>query len=339
VSVKLRRHRFASPVFSVVDSFVDFVGNKVTPAQKSISRTMLYFEEAFYKTVLWQKSPYIYVAGHGMVAAPSTEDEVTDANRPKDDAWLMGTLLPLLHGNNSSPYLSMSEVWKAFHQFGLEIGAVPYQGDGLQSTQSKAIAEKYVLVTQDAVWNAFQGDPWLLENRPVNLNIITDGFMGDLFGKVLTRIESFGMRFLYDSLDNPTTVALPAPEMFDDDTNTMLTNRVKPNPDYATNSQVWVSWLVGYNPADRVAVGGMPGPWNRDNGKGQPGDWNGKIYTNDNLLIECDDGSGNTVVDTNSWGEYLRLQSQATYGLLPGEITNIFPIVHKRPLLGLPTIG
>jgi hypothetical protein len=58
--------------------------------------------------------------------------------------------------------------------------------------------------------------------------------------------------------------------------------------------------------------------------------WNGEIIMTKNILVPCPTAEDPNAVDTNSYGEYLRFQSQTTFGLLPTQRRNIIPILFKR---------
>ena len=340
----LWRKRFTSPVMTFLPAFQDFITNKVAPTQKSLARTMMFYEEQFIRTWLWQFSPYVYVAGYGLLAAdtPSSASAFA-ASAGKTSSWILNTLWPLLQAS-PDPYLSMSNLFKCHSMAKNEIGMIPYEGSELQEGMSTALGGKYVFVTQDPVWDAFTYDPWVLDNRVQNMDIVNDMFKGDIFGKIRGRIEDKGMRILItdgedgDPLESGDTIEWPAPEKLEDDADDPNYKRRRPAPRYTTSAQIYISWLVGGGDSYKLlSVGGVPSPFNRDNGSGHPMDWNGRIYLNSNLLTKCTDSDDAEQWDTNSWNEYVRLQAQAVYGMIGLDHFNILPIVHRAPTLELPT--
>ena len=75
----------------------------------------------------------------------------------------------------------------------------------MPGADSSPLNQKYCLVTSGEAWNNFVDDPWIKENRPLNMNIVTDGFKGDLWGRIRTKLERYSLRF---GIDNDFVLAL-----------------------------------------------------------------------------------------------------------------------------------
>ena len=67
-------------------------------------------------------------------------------------------------------------------------------------------------------------------------------------------------------------------------------------------------------------------------------DWNGKIQMTKNFLVPCVDSAGNVQMDTNSWGENLRLQAEAVMGIVGFNKFNVMPIFYRRKVR-ISTVG
>ena len=318
--VKLRRHRFVSPHFHFLPAFQDFIGKKVEPYRVDINRQIEIFTEAFYRTHMWNWSPYVYLCGYGLIDAPSGEGNPS-MTTGKTAAWLQAEALPRVTST-----LTFAELFKLIHIAEDEVGATPYEGSFLPKNWSEPMSGKFALIGQSEVWSQFVDDPWVKENRPINLNIITDGLRGDIFGRIRFRAESYGLRIKADnnfvpSFPAPETVQLSGPEA----------NRTIPNPDYTRNAQYGIAWLVGGPNYQIIKVGPPPDEFAGKDVKGIMGmDWNGRIELKDNFLIRCQDENGEEQLDTNSWGEYLRLQAQVVMGIVGFNKFNVIPIIYLR---------
>jgi len=319
---KLRWQQFVTPHFNFLPSFQDFMRGNIAPHRENIDRQILIFEEMFYRTHIFHWSPYVYLCGTGLVSAPSGEGDINGASG-KSNGWLQNNLV------NVSSHLSLSEVFRALNEFEESVGGTPYEGTGMPEGQAQALNERFCLVTQSEVWNQFIDDPWIKENRPLNMNIVTDAFKGLFWNKVVTKLERYGYRIKVDAQFNPT---FPAPETIELNPADPEYGRTKPLPDYARNAQYVVSFLLGgpnYSfieigppPAD-FAGGGVPEGFGKMN-------WNGKVILNKNFLTQCQDANGNIIPDTNSFGHYLRLQAEASFGIVGDNKFNILPIISLR---------
>ncbi len=66
--------------------------------------------------------------------------------------------------------------------------------------------------------------------------------------------------------------------------------------------------------------------------------WNGETVMTTDFLVPCTDDEDEVIYDTNSWGEYLRMQSHAVYGIIGQQKRNIIPIPFLRFRGGRPAV-
>lgn len=317
---KLRIKQFMTPHFNFLPAFQDFMRGNIQPHRENLDRQIIIYEEQFYRTHIFHWSPFVYLAGYGLVAAPSAEGS-SDGSTGKSNAWLQSEAL-----NKVTQPLTFKELFKAQNQFEEEVGATPYEGSGQPGGESGPLNEKFGLVTNAQTWNNFVDDPWLKENRPLNMNIVTEAFRGEFFGKIKTKIERYGIRILADNNFSPT---FPAPETVEADSSHPEYNRTYPNPDYARNSQFHVSFLLGGKNYQYIDVGPVPSPFGEKDVNGIMGmDWNGKIQLTKNFAVPCIDSNGSQVFDFNTFGHYIRMQAEAAMGIVGFNKFNILPIIH-----------
>lgn len=325
---KVRWQDFISPHFSFLPEFQDFMKH-IDRCQENINRQVTIFEDIFYRTMLFHHAPYVYVAGVGLVDAP-TGDPASDGTGGKTDAWVQAQVTSLMAANPG--ILSFQELFKALNAFEQEVGASPFEGTGTPKGDSNPLNERYCLVQSAESWNNFVDDPWLKENRPLNMNIVSDAYRGDLFGRIKSRLERFPIRY---SIDNDAVVTRPNPEVTELNSDREDYNRTKPNPAYAkpSQAQVEVAFLIGGNAADFIQVGPPPSEFTRqlDQGAATKMSWNGKSYLTKDFLVPCGlDADDNRIFEANSFGRYLRIQASLSLGISMINMQNVLPIIYKR---------
>lgn len=338
-------HHFVSPHFNFLPSFVDFMKGNLEPARSNIETQMMVYEEQFYRAHMLGWAPYVYIAGYGMVDAPAGDLYFTNAangsgtsfnnDGKKNAGWWQEVLKEV---KEPLSYRAMKECAEIAMD---EIGTIPFQGD--TNGAEGPLNESYLVVTNSPTYLSLVDDPWLTENRRVDLDIVNAKYKPTPFGNIKLRCERYGMRMKTDANYLPF---LPVPETYDADTNSVEYNRTRPNPVYSRQSQISVSWFVGDIGYDKIKVGAPPAQFAQ---AGIPGGfqgmkWNGEIYSTKNFLVSCLDSNGNLTQDTNSWNHYLRLQAEAVFGIRGRSRHNIIPILHLtrkgqlRTAMG-PTMG
>lgn len=332
-TMKLHWQKFETPTFNFLPDFEDFMVSHIKPNTDNLNRQISIFEDQFYETVIWNQSPAVYVCGYGLVdGAPQGDTEATGKT-----AGFVGEQLLANVPANESGFLSFSELWKALIVFEEELGATPYEGSGLPDGDSSPLDERFCLVCSSEDWLNFTNDPWLKENRPLNMDIVTNKFRGDLFGKLRTKLWKYPRRIKSTADFVPS---YPAPETVELNEDRDDFGRTKPNPEYSkisetindaqVGSQFGVAYLFGGKGYKRAE--GLNPPGQFKNGVEFKGmDWSGRARLTDNILIQCgEDDAGNPLWETNKYGEQLQLISTLAMGIRGDNKFNVLPIVFKR---------
>ena len=318
------------PKFRFYSSFMDFMKGQLVPTRKTIEEQITWFKETFYRTYMWDYSPFVYVVGRGLVAAPVGRD--ANGNSLKTTAWIQSIL------QDSSPpdYLTYASVFDILSAAMEERGMEPYEGDVVPGDSGMSLGEKYCLVCSREAYMRFVNDQWVKENRMLTLDIVNSKFKPTPFGMVMARMEKYPLRWKTSTADNYQTVTEPAPETIVTDANSSEYNRTLPNPDYAkiANSPYEIAWFVGKNGGyRRIGVGAPPEFFagsTTDPAKIAGMEWNGRVYATKNFPIQCTDAAGQTQLDLNSFGEYLRWQASLVLGCVAVNPQNVLPIIMKR---------
>jgi hypothetical protein len=65
-------------------------------------------------------------------------------------------------------------------------------------------------------------------------------------------------------------------------------------------------------------------------------DLNGKARITTNVIVPALDQNGNTVTDTNKYGDYLQMIADVVMGILPVARHRVIPILHQRARVATP---
>ena len=164
------------------------------------------------------------------------------------------------------------------------------------------------------------------------MNLINDGFAGDLWGKVTVKFDPHPMRFNDGgAFINPQTVT---------------NNKVVPQAAYtnisATDSDAVASneiaFLCGAAAFQAISVGPPPKEFagkNVSKKKLYGMNWNGQIDLTDQFLVPTASTTdvstdGSEGWDLNVYGDFLKFISQTIHGGIPGDARHCLPIVYRR---------
>lgn len=323
------RHRFESPVMNFFPSFNDFLDH-VDDHGQDIMEKIERYEDIFIRTQIFHMSPYVFVAQADgtvtLVNAPywwgtGAFDATTDG---KTTAFLTA-LVPQITG-----HLSMAAINHAMNIAETDLRIVPFSGSGLPSGNSKPLDQKFCVVTSSEAWNQFVFDPWVLAQKNCSLNIVTEQFKGDLWGKATCMLEDLPLRMATDAEFHAPELRVESDEEHiynDEDT--------EPNDNYTslTESPIEISWFVGGNGYESIDVGPPPAKFTGDSPPQEfPGMWwNGAVKLTKNFLVPCANSeTGEILYEANTYGEHLKFVSQLALGCVPKNRRNVIPILHLR---------
>lgn len=324
VEARLYSHEFYSPHFQFLPSFQDFMRGNLLPCRRTLETQIRFYEEFFYRTYIWDYSPYVYFVGRSggeLVPAPV-------GSGAKTSAWIAAQLSKVSGGGK----LSFKELYKAFNVATEELSMTPYEGSTQPGGDSKPLDERYCFVTSSRQWNSWLNDSWLKENRPLNMNIVTDSFKGDIFGRIRCKIEKYPMRF---AVDDDFGVTLPAPESYNVTSTDGDYNRTRMSDAYSkiANAPVEVGWLYGGRNYRKISVGAPPDFFSgsaSDPSKIAGLTWNGQLNATRNFLIPKKNANDEIIWDTNNFGEYVRFQAKLALGIIATHAFNVLPVVYYR---------
>jgi len=331
--VQLYRQDFDSELFQFVPSFQDFLTDHIDATSDDINEKVQVYKDLFYRSAIFHGSPKAWICGK----PTGTELTGLDYWRSPNIAFTKTqAMLQAIVAQTIGP-LNLETIKKLGTVAYNDEAIVPFSGKVLpDGTDGAGLRQKYCLYLGTEVWDGFTDnnpDTYLLQNKALDLDIVTNGFTGSLFGRFTTKFERFELRIAADG-------TVPAPETTEENPAEYNYGDRVMNPLYV-NAPVGVAFLVGSDPYKAVTIGAPP-KYFADGSKGMSMtqfkgmDWNGKVSMTRDVLVPSPDGAGHVVMDTNKRGEYLQLIADLAMGILPNQRRNIIPIFYRRSRVAIP---
>jgi hypothetical protein len=240
--------------------------------------------------------------------------------------------------------LTLKEIFKAMLVLQEDIQAPTFDRIYNAPKQSEMVKGKYVLICSTEAWASLLWDTNLRTGHttagetqlaPANMNLLQDGFAGDLFGKITAKFDPYPMRFGKSGrFIVPQTVVSSGDGA----------DKVVPNPEYTKilasdddSASYEIAFLVGADAFKTIQVGPPPKEFagkNMNAKKFYSMKWNGEVTLTDQFLIPT--GSGSAPLsdaagsELNTYGDYLKFISQAVIGGIAGDARYCLPIIFLR---------
>ena len=366
-SAKLSYHRYESTRFRFLNSFESFWRDQLSYAHKDIVRQIQTSQNQFIRTLMWYQTPDVYIADDGggrlsssvdlpgaAAKASLTQDQIRTIDA--DDDRTSATTAAIGEGGGQeyrdaicvgaggtsagleAGYLTLKDIYQAMLVLQEDVQAPTFDRQFGTPKSSEMIKGKYVLVCSTEAWASLMWDADLAGTggrrlAPANMNLINDGFAGDLWGKITVKFDPHPLRFI----DNGAWV----------NPQTVTNNKVVPNSVYTAISDTAtasdtaasneVAFLCGADAFKAISVGPPPKEFaskNISKKKLYSMNWNGQIDLTDQFLVPT--ASATSVDHTeNSWdlnvyGDFLKFISQTIHGGIPGDARHCLPIVYRR---------
>jgi len=363
-TAKLGAHRFESSRFRFLSNFESFWRDQLQYAHKDIVRQIALANNVFTRTLMYYQTPDLYICNKGLSSNISLGGSVakraftgTDVRLVDNGADNVTTALEAGSGatvansagieyrdefckgaTNEAGPLTLKDIYKAMLHLQEDVQAPTFERQQNAPKTSEMLKGKYVLICSTEAWSSLlwdadlkSGDDGNKRLASANLNLINDGFAGDLWGKITARFDPYPLRFS----DNGTFLA---PQSVDS-----TSHKLVPNSNYtnisATSSDTVasteVAFLVGADAFKTISVGPPPKEFaskSMSAKKFYSMKWNGEVTLTDQFLIP---NSGTALSDTgtqdlNVYGDYLKFISQAVFGGIPGDARHCLPIFYRR---------
>lgn len=323
-------HDFDSNQIYFLPSFQDFRTNQVDFTHEDITRQMSVANEMFIRTVMLQKSPFVFIAGRQPVAgdlnlgmpelvgAPYIGAGVTVVDPSEGSAGKSTEWLKAAAAQVGAPGLSFPTVDRMYLCLRDDLGAPFFEGGANSPKDNELLKGKYVFVGSQEAYGMFKYDPWVRALRDINWNIAIDGFRGSPWDEITWKSERYPLRMT-------AAGTFPVPEIQDDNNDTVV------NPEYAAAKYEW-GFILGADAYKTIKIGPPPKPFagkmSLDQFNGM--NWNGEVQLTRDFLIQYLDADNNTVLDTNARGRYVKFISSLTMGCMATRSRNAIPVLYER---------
>ena len=363
-SAKLSYHRYESTRFRFLNSFESFWRDQLSYAHKDIVRQIQTSQNQFIRTLMWYQTPDVFIAQAGTgkltssltltgscAKASLTQDQIRTIDGDNDNISATTTAIGRGGGQefresigistataaNRASFLTLKDLYQAMLVLQEDVQAPTFDRQYGTPKSSEMIKGKYVLVCSTEAWASLMWDADLAGTggrrlAPANMDLISDGFAGDLWGKITVKFDPHPMRFNDGgAFINPQTVT---------------NNKVVPQSAYTNISTTdsdavasnEIAFLCGADAFKAISVGPPPKEFaskNISKKKLYGMNWNGQIDLTDQFLVptasttDITDGGGDGW-DLNVYGDYLKFISQTIHGGIPGDARHCLPIVYRR---------
>lgn len=323
--VQLAHQKFESPTFQWLQSFNDFVTKMVTKHLEFVFRYQEERTAQYYRGFVFHQSPAVLWADDASLVIDDLCPIGLGNNAGtsgKSNAYLQARVATMGAPGN----LTLKTLFFGLNYLEEDALAVPYMSGSVKD--DSFLNDKFLLMTSNEAYNNFINDPFLKENRKIDLDIVTDGFKGSIFGRVTTATHSNPLRF---NVAADGSVTWPAPEAIQENPEAPNFGQTIRSCGYR-DAQYEVAFLCGAQGYDIVNVGPPPAEF----AAGGPDRisrmrWNGRPWLTDRLNIPCEDSEGNPgTPDPNTYNEFLKIISYVAMGMAPVTTRNVLPIIFRR---------
>jgi len=220
--------------------------------------------------------------------------------------------------------LSITTCFNADSVLREDIRAVPWaDGSNGMPKENSAMSGRNILVLSNEAYNQFRFDPFLLDNRRLDLDVVQHGFRGSIGDNITCKIEDLPFRMNADgTFPSPETRQLGA---------TYNKNETILAQEYKNAPYEW-AFMYAADGYDTLEVG--PPPDDFVGGTMPKGFadmfWNGEVKFTKLFNIPYLDEDGNTYFEFNTYGEHLKAISHLQLGIIGTQRRNVLPILFKR---------
>lgn len=313
-------HRYESKQFYFLPYFTAFWKNQIQYTHADIVRQIQVSNNLFMRTVIFNKSPWVYLAGTGVVDAP-TGDGSSDmtAAGSKNLNWLSG----ILDSVKTNFSLRVRNKTQMIMRNDLAIPA--FEGLTKAPKDNATWQIPYVTVDSTEAYSGLYVDPEISTLKNLNLDLLFGNFQGSLFGSLTSRFDKYPIRI---HRDNAGVVSIPVPELVNPDN-----NKIYINPLYK-NAEFEVAFNCGGDAYRSIKIGPPPSEFSSRNmsaSKFYSIRWNGEVQLTDQILIQKGTiGGGDLTYELNRYGTNLQFISETTHGIITGDARYVLPVIYRR---------
>lgn len=331
IETTLKHHKFESRVIPFYPVFNDFLKDHLDATAKDIVEKEQRYEDIFIRTAIFHMSPHVFICnrnGSEVVEAPMWDgkamtDLVDSSNNAigKTVGWRQNALAQVGNPGN----LSIANCFLADSFLREDIRATPWaDGSNGMPGENSAMSGRNILILSNEAYNQFRFDPFLLDNRRLDLDVVQHGFKGSIGDNITCKIEDLPLRMAADGTFPNPEVRIVAGNPYNKN-ESVLSQAYKDAP-------YEFAWMYAADGYDSLEIG--PPPTGFVGGTMPKGFadmfWNGEVKFTKLFNIPYQDENGNTYQEFNTYGEHLKAICHTALGILGNQRRNVLPILFKR---------
>lgn len=313
---------FESPIFNFYPDFNDFMSH-IDDNGKDISEKIERANEIYLRGMMFHMSPHVFICqADGSIKAVASP--FFSGSGSFDGGVNQGKTAPFLIANLPTGPLQLSCIEQAMTHAEINYDIPYFSGSDLPK-DDQPLDGKFLIVQDSESWNRLIYDPLVKSNRAISFDMLTNGYRGSFFGRSVSKLERFPLR--YTALGT-----FPAPQVRTDAAEVDGGQTIV-SPLYADPNQCpyVVNWLIGKNGYETIETGNPPSLFTGNKFPDAPKmSWDGVPYLTKQILLQCLDSNGNVQLRPNSRGRYIKFEASQTFGILATQRRNAIPILSLR---------
>lgn len=326
IETTLKRQRFESRIIPFYPVFNDFLRDHLTAVSKDIVEKRQRYEDLFCRTCAFHQAAHVMVASGNpeIITGVPMWDGKDVANlvaQGKNQGWRQATL-PLVGEPGN---LSIINAFLADSYLREDVRAVPWSdgGSGMPKDDN-AMPGKNVLVCSNEAYNQFRFDPFLLDNRRIDLDVVQHGFKGAIGDNIVCRVEDLPLRMGADG-------SFPVPQQRITNADAYNKNESVLGTTYQNAPFEW-AFMYAADAFEMIDVGAPPSEFTGGTMPKGFADmfWNGEVKFTKLFNIPYTDENGAAYQEFNTYGEHMKAICQLVLGVLGTQRRNVLPILFKR---------
>lgn len=333
IEATLKHQKFESRVIPFYPVFNDFLKDHLSATSKDIVEKVSRFADIFARTGIFHMAPFVYIADKAnpqVVEAPQWDGKgdmaslADGAAAPigKTVGWRQNAIAMLGNPGN----LSIMTCFNADSHLREDIRAVAWaDGSNGMPADNSPMSGRNILILSNEAYNQFRFDPFLLDNRKLDLDVVQHGFKGSIGDNITCKIEDLPLRMNADgTFPEPETRVTGDAQVYNKNESILSASYKNAPYEFAFMYAADGYDLLEVGPPPDGFVGGTQPKGFADMA------WNGEVKFTKLFNLPAVDENGDKYWEFNTYGEHLKAVCHATYGILGTQRRNVLPILFKR---------
>lgn len=328
IEATLKHHKFESRVIPFYPVFNDFLKDHVDATGRDIVEKVQRYTDIFVRTAVFHSSPHVFICGktgEKVINAPIWDGKSMTTLRNDTGAKNPGFRQAALAQLGNPGNLDIISCFLADSFLREDIRAVPWaNGSNEMPKENSPMTGRNILCLSNEAYNQFRFDPFLLDNRRLDLDVVQHGFKGSIGDNITCKIEDLPLRMNADG-------SFPDPEVRELGPSAYNINESILGQSYKDAPYEW-AFMYAADGYDMLDVGPPPSEFTSGT---MPKNfasmfWNGEVKFTKLFNLPGVDENGNNYFEFNTYGEHMKAISHLALSIIATQRRNVLPILFKR---------